>query len=213
MKHALLKLFFCITVSVSCTAHNTIASVDKNEPSSKSNAPYPENKLTIIGGGIVGAFQAYYAYQDACKKQTRVRVTIHEKNKDITGTTTLHIVPSLTPDEILSVVPRGKELVKKLQILFNQPGGLRINDIAHINDSPSALNFIKQVEMYSQDQEGYKKRTHALLSLGKMSMELWQKMYDEADPALKAILIESNFNPCREPRKEEGPVLHGWLSH
>ena len=73
---------------------------------------YPENKLTI-GGGIVGAIEAYFAYLEAKNNGKKIRITIHEKNESISETTTSHIVPSLTPDEILSVVPRGQELVKK----------------------------------------------------------------------------------------------------
>jgi len=203
-----LKILFCITMILSCKADNIFES--ELQSSYSLDSTYPENKLTIIGGGVVGAFQVYYAYLNACKTHAKLRVTIYEKNKNIADTTVSHIVPSLTPDEILSVVPRGKELVKKLQILFSQPGGIRIDDVINVNDSKSAIHFMEQAEIYSQDDEGYQKRTQALLSLGKMSMDLWQKIYDDADSELKAILIESNFNPCREPRKEEVALHDGY---
>lgn len=168
---------------------------------------YPQDKLTIIGGGIVGALEAYFAYLDAQKEDKKVRVTIHEKNKTLSETTTSHIVPSLTPDEILSVVPRGQELVKKLQILFSEPGGIRVDDVEGVNKSNATEQFIKQVQQYSSDEEGHQSRTKTLLELGKMSMNLWQHIYDNADPRLKKILEESNFNPCREP-KTNGEALH-----
>lgn len=40
------------------------------------------------------------------------RITIFEKNQSFTETTSVNIVPSLTPDEILSVVPRGAALAE-----------------------------------------------------------------------------------------------------
>jgi len=168
---------------------------------------YPEDKLTIIGGGIIGVLEAYFAYLDAQKAGKKIRVTINERNKNISDTTTSHIVPSLTPDEILAVVPRGQELVKKLRILFSEPGGIRIDDVEGINNSDVAEKFIKQVQQYSNDEQGHQARTKILLELGKMSMNLWQHIYDNADPRLKKILEESNFNPCREPNTN-GEALH-----
>ncbi len=168
----------------------------------------PETEVTIVGGGIAGALHAYHAHREALKSGTKVCVTICEKNSSYAGTTAANIAPSLTPDEILSVVPRGKALVEKLQIPFNQPGGIRVNDVAGVNSSKAAHHFIEQAEIYSHDVVGYQERTKTLLSLGKMSMDLWQTMYDEADPELKAILVASNFNPCREVTKKDTKVLH-----
>ncbi|MDR3490793.1 MAG: GNAT family N-acetyltransferase [Gammaproteobacteria bacterium] len=173
----------------------------------KMKSRYPQNKLTLVGGGIVAALEVYFAYLDAKNKNTQLRVTINEKNKTLTETTTANIVPSLTPDEILSVVPRGPVLVEKLGILFNQPGGIRIDDVDGVNQSETAKQFITQVQEYSKDEGNHNARTKTLLELGKMSMELWQRIYDDADAELKKILEESNFNPCREPRSQS-TVLH-----
>jgi hypothetical protein len=171
---------------------------------------YPQDKLTIVGGGIVGALEAYFAYLDAKKAGRQLRVTIHERNQSISGTTTSHIVPSLTPDEILSVVPRGQELVKKLELLFNEPGGIRVDDVDGVNGTEIARQFIAKVQHYSEDEKGHQARTKTLLELGKMSMNLWQHIYDNADSVLKNILEESNFNPCREPRKDTGELHDGY---
>lgn len=65
----------------------------------------------------------------AKRRGESIRVTIHDKNQTSKGTTTAHIVPSLTPDEILSVVPRGQELISKLRLLFSEPGGIRVDDV------------------------------------------------------------------------------------
>jgi hypothetical protein len=159
---------------------------------------YPKSKLTIIGGGIIGFLEAYYAYLAASQRGDRIRVTIYEKNETIQETTTAHLVPSLTPDEILAVVPKGQELMNKLRESITEPGGLRVDDVIGINDSRSACDFIHAVEVYSQDEEGQRVRTETLLALGKMSMDLWQNLYDHADAELKAILEASNFHPCRE---------------
>lgn len=171
---------------------------------------YPKQKITIIGGGIVAAMEAYFAYLDAREAGSPIRITVLERNATLSETTTAHIVPSLTPDEILSVVPRGQELVKKLQLKFNQPGGIRVEDAEGVNSTEIAEQFIKQVELYSEDEEGHQTRTRALLELGKMSMNLWQYIYDHADTKLKGILEESNFNPCREPKTINGALHDGY---
>lgn len=172
-----------------------------------SENTYPEKKLTIVGGGICGALHAYFAFKEAQSKDEKIRISIYEKNKSIADTTTSHILPSLTPDEILSVIPRGKLLIDKLQILFSEPGGIKVNDVEGIDNS-CAENFIKQAVTYSQDDLGHQARTETLLSLGKMSMDLWQSIYDNADPEFKAIMIASNFNPCCEPKSHDLRELH-----
>lgn len=167
----------------------------------------PNDKVTIVGGGIVGVLEAYFAYKEAMQQSKQIRVTIYEKNEDLSKTTTSNIVPSLTPDEILSVVPRGAALVEKLGLLFSEPGGIRVDDVSNVNGTEVANLFISEVQSYSIDEEGHKKRTQALLKLGKRSMELWQQMYDEADPDLQQIMRDSNFNPCREPHSDKS-ILH-----
>src|SRR5436190_20913629 len=78
-------------------------------------------EMIIIGGGMAGGMEAYYAHLDAKKRQAPLCITIYEKNNSLAETTVSNIVPSLTCDEILSVVPRGPELIKKLEILFSRP--------------------------------------------------------------------------------------------
>lgn len=168
----------------------------------------PTKKLTIIGGGIAAALEAYYAYREAKENGTPIRITIYEKNHTLSETTAYNIMPSLTPDEILAVVPRGKDLPEKLGILFSEPGGIQVDDVPGVNQSLVAQRFIEQAEAYSQNKDGHQLRTQTLLNLGKISMDLWQKIYDEADPALKNILENSNFQPCREPKNIETKNLH-----
>jgi hypothetical protein len=171
---------------------------------------HPNRKLTIIGGGIIGALEAYYAYLDAKRAGEQVRVTIQDAGSTPRDSTSARIVPSLTPDEILSVVPRGKQLMEKLRLLFNQPGGIRVDDVDNVNYSAVAEEFKQQVLAYSEDEEGHKVRTQALLDLGKRSMDLWQELYDNADDELKAIFRDANFNPCREPSESNGPLHDGY---
>lgn len=168
------------------------------------------HKISIVGGGIAGALEAYSAFQDAQKNGEKVSITVYDKGdcfKQSTTNTAFNIVPSLTIDEILSVVPRGNELIEKLAIPFNQPGGIRVDDVPGVNDSESAQKFKEAVVLYGQDKD-HDNRTLALLKLGKKSMELWQQMYDEGDAELKAIMETSNFNPCREPKNLSEKKLH-----
>jgi hypothetical protein len=178
----------------------------------------PSRQVSIIGGGIIGALESYSAYQDAQKNETKICITVYEKGESFATSTpsehgnastntSYNIVPSLTIDEILSVVPRGSEMVKKLAIPFSNPGGIRIDDVDGVNDSVAATNFKEAVALYGLDKN-HEDRTQTLLKLGKMSMDLWQDMYDHADEELKGILEASNFNPCREPRNEKMNSLH-----
>ncbi len=171
---------------------------------------YPQDKLTIIGGGIVAAIETYFAYLSAKENKSKIRVTIYEKNSDHSETTTAHIVPSLTPDEILSVVPRGQELVEKLQLLFSEPGGIQVTDVKGINNSQLTDQFVKHVQLYDADEKGHHLRTKTLFELGKMSMNFWQTIYNNADSALKKILEESNFNPCCEPKNSNSILYDGY---
>jgi glycine/D-amino acid oxidase-like deaminating enzyme len=172
--------------------------------------PHPTRKLTIIGGGIIGALEAYLAFLEAKKNSQQVRVTIQEESSGPADSTSARIVPSLTPDEILSVVPRGQQLVEKLKLRFNQPGGIRVDDVEGVNNSATADEFKQQVVAYSQDEVGHAARTKTLLDLGKKSMDLWQEIYDTADDELKAILMASNFNPCREPSDDNARLHDGY---
>jgi hypothetical protein len=171
-------------------------------------------ELIIVGGGIAGGMEAYYAHIDAKidkkkkKNKAPLRITIYEKNDSIKATTVSNIVPSLTCDEILSVVPRGPELVKKLEVLFSNPGGIRVADVRGIHDTEVTEYFKQEVQTYSLDEVGHKQRTQDLLALGKMSMDLWKEIYNTADAEFKKILELSNFNPCCEPSNATHKVLH-----
>lgn len=164
---------------------------------------YPAKKLSVIGGGIIAAMRIYYAFQEAERKGERLRVSLYEKNERLQQTTTANIAPSLTPDEILSVVPRGQELKTKLGLLFSEPGGIRVDDVEGLKNSKAAQAFIEAVLAYSDDEQGHKERTTVLLQFGKLSMDFWNQFYEEADAELQQILKDSNFKPCREPKQSE----------
>ncbi|OJU81660.1 MAG: hypothetical protein BGO10_08655 [Chlamydia sp. 32-24] len=169
----------------------------------------PVQKINIIGGGIIGALESYYAFKEAEKEGRKLSITVFDKGDSFSSykdgksstNTSFNIVPSLTTDEILSVVPRGSELIEKLSILFSQPGGIRVDDVLGVNNSESARKFKESVTIYGSDPL-HEDRTLHLLKLGKMSMDLWEQMYNEGDQELKKILNESNFHPCHE--KKEG---------
>ena len=128
-------------------------------------------KVTIIGGGIIGALESYHAYKDARKNEVPICITVYEKgDASLSTNTAYNIVPSLTIDEILSVVPRGSEMVEKLSILFSEPGGIRVDDVADLNNSLAAKHFKDAVAIYGTDPN-HDDRTQTLLKLGKMSIE------------------------------------------
>jgi hypothetical protein len=170
-----------------------------------------KRKLIIVGGGIIGALEAYYAHLEAVKSGRNVHITIYEKGSSFEHNaltnTAYHIFPSLTPDEILAVVPRGSKLMEGLSLLFSQPGGIRVDDVPGIHDSIAAMRFKEAAALYGSD-ENHDDRTDHLLWLGKMGMELWQRLYEEGDEELKAILDVSNYHPCRHPTTKDKKVLH-----
>lgn len=108
------------------------------------------------------------------------------------------------------MVPRGQELQKKLEIPFDQPGGIRVSDVGGIVSSESAQAFIKAVTENSLNDEDHSNKTEILLQFGKLSMDFWNQFYEEADPELQQILTESNFNPCREPKQSIRQLHDGY---
>jgi len=175
-------------------------------PATQNPVAHPVDKLVVVGSGILGMLEVWYAYLQALEENRKLKVVMYEKRNQ-NDSTSDHIVPSFTPDELLSVVPRGSELERKLNIRFDLPGGIAVPDV-NVTSGDAHKAFMKAVEIFSKDEQGYLDRTQKLLELGKLSMDLWQKFYDDADDELKDILQRSNFNPCREPSNTEEKVLH-----
>ncbi len=181
---------------------------------------YPVRKVAIIGGGIIGALESYYAFKDAMETGIPTELVVYEKDasfekqvhcgqRNVSTNTAYNISASLTADEILSVVPRGRELVEKLAVLFSEPGGIRVDDVPGANDSPTAVRFKEAVELYGQDQN-HDDRTKSLLALGKLSMDSWQRIYEEADEELKQIMKESNYHACQQPKNDQRMLDDGY---
>jgi hypothetical protein len=154
-------------------------------------------RLIIIGGGIAGAFEAYCAYLQAVRVDSAREIILYEKNASMSDTTVCHIAPSLTPDEILTVIPLGAELLATLNLSFEQ-GGLRVDDIPGVNDSSATQDFIEKIRTGTNTGAAYWQRNEALFQLGMESMRLWNNLYATAHPELKTILQEANYHPCEE---------------
>ncbi|MBN9287975.1 MAG: hypothetical protein BGO43_00515 [Gammaproteobacteria bacterium 39-13] len=161
---------------------------------------YPEQKLVVVGAGIIGAIEAYFAYLDAKNQGKPIRITIYDKNHDISETTVANIVPSLTPDEIFAVSAQDPSLLNYLSQLLDSPS----------NISLVARSFAEQAKAYQEYDTKPEQRVLALLELGKISMELWQQLFEAADPELKEIFIRANFNPCREPQTTKRMLHDGY---
>jgi len=189
------------------TASEKSTSSSSQSKSEQKPENHPPIKMTAVGAGVTAAFELYSAHLDAKAKGTTLRATLFDKNTTLDETTTVNIAASLTADESLSVIARGPLLVEKLGVKFSEPGGIRVDDVADVNTSEVAKKFIAQVLEYSKDEEGHISRIKTSLELGKMGMDEWQRVYDEADDELKKILEEANFNPCREPKLKD-TVLH-----
>ncbi len=196
---------FILYVSIASAA---VPSQAQDLPTPEPMIEKEENNVIIMGGGHLGLIEALLTHLHAKENGIPLRITIYEKNGSTSQTTAANIWNSHTPDEIVSVVPRGKELEEKLKLKFSDPGGVRVDDVFGVNDSENSKCFIEQVETYGQNENAHKKRTEALLKLGKASMLLWKQLYDTADDELKAILMQSNFNPCCEPDDDSKEFLH-----
>lgn len=170
-----------------------------------------DKSVTIIGGGIIGILEAYHSYLEAESKGETVKITVLEKNTKLSETTTCNIVPSLAPDEIMSVVPRGSDLIKFLKQKFNEGNGMKVDDVEGIDDSSDTVrHFIHSAELYGKNDEAHQVRSKALLELGKYSMELWEHFYEIADDELKGILENSNYKPCLEISSDEQELHKGY---
>ena len=112
-----------------------------------------ERKLTIIGGGIVAALEAWHFWRKHKDEGKTLRITVYEKNPTITDTTSAHLVPSLTPDEIIAVVPRGEALSQGLEKYFSEPDGIRVDDVSVMNENTD--KFIQLVREYGKDDAGH----------------------------------------------------------
>ena len=178
--------------------------------STYANSIGRQKNVVIVGAGQVGLVEAYGMYKRAQENNEDIRITIVEKNADITQTTAANIRNSHTPEEVLEVLPRGGELAKNLAIPFNEPGGIRINDVSGVNDSESTKRFLNNVETYGLDHTANKKHTDALLKIGKAGMLLWKNLFESSDERLRKVLSNSNFNQCCEVADGEMALHKGY---
>lgn len=162
-------------------------------------------QLVIIGGGMAAGIEAYYAYAEAEDDQEPMYITIYEKNASAAETTSANISPSLTPDEIISVVPRGPALGTALKTPFDKAGGVRVSDVPGINESEDTKRFTQEADHYSSNELVYQEARKILLDAGKLSMDLWDELFISE---LREILISSNFNPCHNPSDTTVKKLH-----
>ena len=170
-----------------------------------------EQSIYIVGGGIVGLLEAYHAFDDARKAGKPISITVFEKNQSLSETPASNIFPSLTPDEILAVIPRGQMLVKDLGIPFNKGDGIRIDDVPEVDlSSPQVKQFVAAAQQFGEDDKKYQSHVDSLFDLGKESMHLWDLFYQQADDALKQALILSNYKPCKEVATDEKKLGEGY---
>lgn len=173
---------------------------------SEIDTAHPTEKVAVIGGSHIALFAIYYAHQAAKARGVKLKAVVYEKNQHLEDTTVMNLAPSLALDELLSVLPIGRAFIDKRRLPFNR-GGVSVDDVALINDSEADLEFQHAVEQYGLDIDGHAQRTQVLLEFGKMCMESWEEFYQNADAKLKQILIDSNYNPCRERSADKPRIL------
>jgi hypothetical protein len=193
-----------VLITLSCFAGKNLAAAMSSPPETVI-----QKDLVVVGAGIVGLMEVYYAHRHAVQnKQQPLRVDVFEKGSSLLASTACHIAPSLTCDEVLSVVPRGDSLVKAMSIPFHQPGGIYVN-ISSVIESLAARRFLSAANGYGYNRQ-YSQHTQSLLQLGKVSMEEWDRIYREADPVLKDIFRRSNYSPSLEVAADEKALGKGY---
>lgn len=167
-----------------------------------------QGKISIAGNGIVALMVAYLLFLRSHEEQKAVKITIRGKYP-IDYTTAAFLVPSLSWNEILSVVPPGKKLLDSLQKLFTDfKGGIRLEETDTI--LLKAKEFIDAVESSGNDEQAQHRRTELLVEFSKLSLSIWELIYQSADQELRNIFDECNFLPCRELSSSEIKLRDGY---
>ncbi len=170
---------------------------------------YPSSKLVIVGGGISAYLEAYVAFIQARSDFQKIRISIHEKNDRLSDTTVAHLVPSLTPSEMLSVV-NYTNFFQNISTPFQLPGGILANDMRYVLDSEDAKRFIAAVRGVVQNSQRLQENTELMLRMGKLSMALWNMLYDTGDDDFKQIMKDSHFYPCSEAHTRQNQAQNGY---
>lgn len=153
-------------------------------------------KISIAGNGIVALMIAYLLFLRAKEENKPLKMTVRGKYR-INETTAAFLVPSLSWNELLSVVPPGSKLLEALKKLFTEfNGGIRLEPSDDI--LVRAKEFINAVEACGKSEAVQRRRTELLVEFSKLSLSIWELIYATADDELRKIFIESNFLPCRE---------------
>lgn len=167
-----------------------------------------KDKISIAGNGIIALMTAYFLFLRAKKEGKPIKITLRGKYP-VDQTTAAFLAPSLSWNEILSVVPPGKKLLESLEKLFTEfTGGIRLekDNLILIR----AKEFIEAVEACSKDENAHQRRTALLVEFSQFSLALWETIFESADNELKQIFINSNFLPCREPTSSATKLRDGY---
>ncbi|ARB92107.1 FAD-binding oxidoreductase [Legionella longbeachae] len=163
-------------------------------------------KVSIAGNGIVALMIAYFAFLKAREEDKAIKISIRGKYP-ITQTTAAFLVPSLSWNEILSVVPPGKKFIEALGKFFTEfNGGILL---------PNADKIIYQAEEFieavkSCGEEDIYRKKELLIEFSKLSLSLWGFIHETADEELRHILLESNYLACRERSVSEIRLRDGY---
>jgi hypothetical protein len=152
-----------------------------------------KQEINIAGNGIVGLMIAYFCYLNARESNQNIRIVVRGQYP-VNQSTAASLVPSISWNEILSVVPAGKELLKLLSCSFTS-GGIGLGSDQIIQES---REFIDAVKLNADIKEAQIHRKNLLIQFGQYSVSLWDWLYRTADPELKSILNTSNYRPCSE---------------
>lgn len=165
----------------------------------------PARKITIVGGGIIGYLEAVLEYLKFKQTGEPVKVSMYEMDPAISYTTGYNNRPSITVNEPASVVPRAEALLKAIQTVCTERGGIKMPDVPGILDSESVKVFLAEVEAFSKDANQVDAKNTQLLEYGKFAVSLWQFLYENMGDEFKKIMDESNYKPCSRPGEWDDP--------
>jgi hypothetical protein len=153
--------------------------------------------LIIVGGGHVGLIKVLLANEHAKKAKQNFNAIIYTKDKAIEETTAANIWNSHTHNEFGAVIPPVEQMAESMNISFDK-GGIRVPDVPGILEHQSSKKFIDAVYKKGADINAIQEINTVVPKVGSASMKLWRKLYESANPKLKAIMQECNFNPCAD---------------
>lgn len=166
-----------------------------------------EEMLVVIGGGHIGLMKVLLANERAKIHGDRFEAIVYTKDKAIEQTTAANIWNSHTHDEFGAVIPPVEKLPESMRTPFDK-GGVLVPDVPGILEHQSSKRFLDAVYQRGANASSVQEIKDVIAEVGSASMKLWRKLYQNANPELKSIMEECNFNPCTDSESAQCKKLY-----